>query len=190
MSIGALRRACESAQWIPANALWVWGIREAPQVEIDVEIERKFLLTEMPELDSLPANVECERLEVEQGWLPGERIRERLRRTIRPSGTDYTRTLKFGSGLVRQEVEEAMSIDLFESMWPLTQGRRVRKIRWVIRQDGKVWELDEFIDRDLVLLEVELSDVHEQVTLPSWATPLIDREVTDEPEYTNHQLAR
>ena len=83
-----------------------------------------------------------------------------------------------------------MSVDLFESMWPLTQGRRVRKIRWVIRQDGKVWELDEFIDRDLVLLEVELSDVHEQVTLPSWATPLIDREVTDEPEYTNHQLAR
>ena len=56
---------------MPVNALWVLGIREAPQVEIDVEIERKFLLTGMPELDLLPANVTCERLDVEQGWLPG-----------------------------------------------------------------------------------------------------------------------
>ena len=155
----------------------------------DVEIERKYLLSAMPEFDSIPGESKAERHEVEQGWNPGDNIRERLRRTVRGSGTAYYRTLKFGSGLVRTEIEESIDQELFESMWPLTRSRRIRKIRWLIRDGDRVWELDEFVDRDLVLLEIELASADETVALPGWAAAVVDREVTDESGFTNYALA-
>ena len=52
---------------------------------------------------------ECVRdvIEIEQGYLPGERINERLRRECHADGTiRLRRTLKTGHGLVRTEIEE------------------------------------------------------------------------------------
>jgi CYTH domain-containing protein len=52
-----------------------------------------------------------------------------------------------------------------------------------------VWEIDEFLDRDLHLAEVELESASQNPALPRWLAPYVVREVTDDPRYTNLSLA-
>lgn len=152
----------------------------------DREIERKYLLRELPaRVAGAPS------LEIDQGYLPGERINERVRRSRGADGVRYYRTIKAGSGLERFEVEEETSELFFTTVWPLTRGCRVRKRRYLIEDAGVTWEVDEFLDRaGLWLAEVELQHVEHVVTPPEWLRVAIEREVTDDPRYTNHALAR
>ena len=75
-------------------------------------------------------------------------------------------------------------------MWPLTADARVRKQRHVVRDAGHAWEVDVFLDRDLVLAEVELSGLDDVAELPGWLAPYVVRDVTGEPAYFNSVLAR
>ncbi len=150
-----------------------------------VEIERKFLLTGLP--PSMPGG---ETHEIAQGYLPGERLIERLRRD-RINGTErYLRTVKVGAGVARLEVEEETTRDLFEHLWPLTAGKRLVKRRHVVASPEHRWEIDEFLDRPLVVAEVELAEADAPVTIPEWLAPSVEREVTGEGEYLNVNLAR
>ncbi len=155
----------------------------------DVEIERKYLLTALP-----PEAAAAPVVEIDQGYLPGERILERIRRVRNASGggTDvqYFRTVKLGAGVQRFEFEEATTELFFTTVWPLTRGRRVQKRRYSILTDGAEWVVDEFVDRALVLAEIELDAADAVVQLPPWLTAVLDRDVTDESDYTNYRLAR
>ncbi len=151
----------------------------------DVEVERKYLLSALPRLPDA-----TELLEVEQGWLPGARLRERVRRVRRGDELRYFRTLKGGKGVSRVEIEEPTTREVFESLWALTRSCRIRKRRYVVREGPLVWEIDEFRDRPLVLAEVELPDEELQPQLPAWLAPRVVREVTDDSRYTNLELAR
>jgi CYTH domain-containing protein len=155
------------------------------RVRDDVEIERKYLLRSLP-TPLTDATVVL----IEQGYLPGTRLVERLRHEVTDGGDRWTRTVKVGIGVARTELEEPTTRELFDAMWPLTAGRRVTKRRHCIRHGALTWEIDEFTDRDLVLAEVELRNAAEQPDLPDWLAPLVVREVTGEPEYVNANLAR
>jgi CYTH domain-containing protein len=98
--------------------------------------------------------------------------------------------VKLGDGIARIEIEEACTRELFAKLWPLTQGRRVRKRRFAIEDGAHVWEIDAFKDRDLYLAEVELDSPEEEVVLPEWLAPYVEREVTTDPTYVNANLAR
>jgi CHAD domain-containing protein/CYTH domain-containing protein len=148
------------------------------------EIERKFLLTGLPSLDGAEGPVE-----IEQGYLPGERVIERLRRIRFDGGVELVRTVKEGSGLTRLEIEEVVTPDVFARFWPLTDGRRLRKRRYRIAEGTLTWEIDEFLDRDLVLAEVELPGQLTEVRIPEWLQPHVDREVTEDTAYSNVHLA-
>lgn len=151
----------------------------------DVEIERKYLLTGMPELpDSSYA------VEIDQGWLPGDRLRERLRRRRGPNGTEYFRTIKLGEGVQRTEIEEETTQELFEALWALTEGCRVVKRRHVVSDGALTWEIDEFLDRELFLAEVELDDPEAEVPIPPWLAPQLERDVTGAKAYVNLNLAQ
>jgi len=151
----------------------------------DSEIERKFLLSALPpEAAAAPAE------EIEQGWLPGERLRERLRRVVDADGERFYRTVKLGSGLQRLELEDQTSVELFGALWPHTAGCRVAKRRYRVRDGAFTWEIDEFRDRDLLLAEVELPDPATAVTIPAWLAPYLVRDVTGDPAYLNLNLAR
>jgi adenylate cyclase len=152
----------------------------------DREIERKYLLRELPaRVSGAPS------LEIDQGYLPGERINERVRRARGADGVRYSRTIKAGSGIERSEVEEETSELFFTTVWPLTRGHRVQKRRYLIEDNGVMWEIDEFLDRQgLWLAEVELEHAAVVVVPPEWLRRAIDSEVTDDPRYTNHALAR
>ena len=68
------------------------------------EIERAYLRTRMPRLPSGAV-----RMGIAQGWLPGERLQERVRRIrrIRRDGrATCVRTVTPGRGTTRTEVEE------------------------------------------------------------------------------------
>jgi adenylate cyclase len=54
-----------------------------------------------------------------------------------------------------------------------------------------MWEIDEFLDRGgLWLAELELDSADDVVVVPAWLRAAVEREVTDDPRYTNHALAR
>ena len=156
----------------------------------DVEIERKFLLR------ALPGRARRgRRADIDQGYLPGEHLHERIRRVTTRKGPGlvevrFYRTVKLGEGVTRTEVEEETTEAIFKAMWPLTKGRRLRKRRYAMDVDGKTWELDDFRDRDLALAEIELDSEDEPVTFPRWLEPLVEREVTTEAAYLNINLAR
>jgi CYTH domain-containing protein len=152
----------------------------------DREIERKYLLR------ALPSRVRDARvLEIDQGYLPGTRINERVRRAREDADVKYYRTIKTGQGIERLEIEEETTEFFFATVWPLTRGARVRKRRYLVPEADVTWEIDEFLDRDgLWLAEVELNQVDQLVDIPPWLRDDMDREVTDDPRYTNHALAR
>jgi CHAD domain-containing protein/CYTH domain-containing protein len=151
------------------------------------EIERKFLLRACP-----PETADAQVLEIEQGWLPGAAIIERLRRVRLDGAEGHYRTIKLGGGLARVEIEEPMAPALFASLWPLTADRRIAKRRYRVPDAGTslVWEIDDFHERELVLAEIELPSEMTEVEPPDWLAPYIVREVTDEGEFTNYQLAQ
>ena len=149
------------------------------------EVERKYLLSGLP-----PEATAAPSMEIEQGYLPGERVIERLRRIHAEGGVELVRTVKEGSGLVRLEVEEAVTPEVFDAVWPLTEGRRLRKRRYRVLAGDLTWEIDQFLDRDLVLAEVELPTAEAGVAIPSWLDPWIEREVTEDPGYGNFELSR
>lgn len=152
------------------------------------EIERKYLLRALPSADRLASATS---LEIDQGYIPGIRINERIRRAKGPDGVKYYRTMKFGGGLDRLELEDETTEEFFLATWPLTRGARVWKRRYLVPDRDVLWEIDEFLDRSgLWLAEVELEHVDQVVTIPDWLDPVIVREVTFEKGYTNRALAR
>ena len=148
-----------------------------------LEIERRYLLNGVP---TLPADARAYRLE--QGYLPDDA--GRVRRRVAPDGAvTYTHTLKTGRGLVRRETERELGPDEFETLWPRTAGRRLAKTRSCVTEGPLVWEIDDYDGLDLVLAEVELPSPDTTVTIPPWLAAHVVRDVTDEPEYQNYEIA-
>jgi CHAD domain-containing protein/CYTH domain-containing protein len=162
----------------------------ANAARIGIEIERKYLLRFVPDEAR-----DGQRLDIDQGYVPGEELHERIRRvSVRHASgrTDvhFYRTVKLGEGVARTEIEEETTEAIFQVLWPLTRGRRLRKRRFEVTADGHTWEIDEFKNRDLVLAEIELESEDDDVTFPEWLEPAVQREVTTEPEFQNINLAR
>jgi CHAD domain-containing protein/CYTH domain-containing protein len=149
-----------------------------------VERERKYLLTGLPDV---VASVTPE--EIEQGWLPGDRLRERVRRVTDADGDRFYRTVKLGAGVERIEIEEETTRAVFDQLWPLTEGCRIVKQRYRVPEGEFAWEVDAFRDRDLVLAEVELPADRDEAPIPDWLSPVVSRDVTGDPAYLNLTLA-
>jgi CHAD domain-containing protein/CYTH domain-containing protein len=185
-----------SAEWLGDKAAGVFrdvdavADRIAQSAREGQEIERKYLLRFVPEKAR-----DSRWVEIAQGYLPGSKLQERIRRVSVNHGSGgkdvhYYRTMKLGEGVTRTEVEEETTEAIFLAMWPLTKRRRLRKRRFEVDVDGLTWEIDEFKNRDLVLAEVELDSEDDEVTFPDWLAPAVQREVTGEPEFLNINLAR
>ncbi len=171
---------------LAALAGQVRGLADAVEARAGgrLEHERKFLLAALP-----PRAESAEAVEIVQGWLPGARLRERIRRARRAGVDHYFRAVKRGSGGSRLEAEEETTREVFETLWPLTEGRRIAKRRHRVRDGDYAWEIDVFTDRDLVLAEVELPARSTELELPEWLRPLALRDVTDDPAFRNENLA-
>ncbi len=149
-----------------------------------IENERKYLLSGVP-----PRAAEVSPVHIAQGWLPGERVRERIRRVSGVEGDRYWRGIKQGAGPQRLESEEEIGREVFEAFWPLTEGRRLDKRRHRVNDGHLTWEIDDFEGRDLVVAEVELPAQDVEAAFPDWLRPFVVRDVTEEPAYLNYNLA-
>lgn len=146
-----------------------------------MEIERKFLVNEPPDLTRHGAK------EIEQGYLTladaGAEVR--LRRA------DETLVLTVKGGTGRSRIEEELELDrsAFDALWPLTEGKRIRKTRYVLPHDGLELEVDVFEGEleGLVLAEVEFESDSEADAFepPGW----FGEEVTGDDRYLNESLA-
>ena len=149
-----------------------------------IEIERKYLLSDLPESLSGRSG-----RALAQGYLPGERLIERIRRIDHNGQSRFIRTVKLGEGVARVEIEEACDETVFETLWSLTAGRRIEKTRYAVPEGEYVWEIDAFKGQALFLAEIELPSVDSPVSFPAWLAPYIVREVTGERDYTNWALS-
>jgi CYTH domain-containing protein/CHAD domain-containing protein len=146
------------------------------------EIERKFLLGELP-----PSLAGRTGEPISQGYLTsGEGAEIRLRR----AGERTLLTVKTGVGEVREEVEVRVGAELFDSLWPLTDGRRVRKTR--LHEplgNGLEAEIDVYGEEltGLVVAEVEFRSPEQSRAFapPGW----FGDEVTGDARYANRELA-
>ena len=148
-----------------------------------VEIERKFLVAEVPDgLERSGAS------EIRQGYLAVDGEAEvRVRRRDDAA----TLTVKRGAGRAREEAEIEIDAASFETLWPLTLGRRVEKTRHLVPTDGGLTiELDVYSGalRGLVVAEVEFDDDDQARAFapPAW----LGAEVTEDPRFKNQALAR
>jgi CYTH domain-containing protein len=147
-----------------------------------VEIERKFLV------DSVPADIATyPSARIEQGYLA---ITDDVEVRLRRRGPTIVLTIKSSGDRVRVEEEFELDARRFESLWPLTEGRRLEKTRYTIpAEGGHTVELDIY-DGDLaglVTAEVEFENFADASGFVP--APWLGREVSDDPRYKNKHLA-
>lgn len=156
-----------------------------------VEIERKFLLKRKPNF-SLRYFRDIAKVSIEQMYL---KCGKRIRKISQNGYSSYYLTEKYdikGSAAgVRREIENNISaldyISLSEKREMST--KIIKKDRYYFVWENQYFELDVFHEpKGLCLLEIELINSNDTVKLPPFLE--IVREVTVEPKYTNHAIAR
>jgi adenylate cyclase len=148
-----------------------------------LEVERKFLLAGRP-----PGLEEHPSRRIEQGYLAvGE---EGVEVRVRRIGSESLLTIKSAPGLVRVEEEISIEPRRFDSLWPLTDGRRLVKTRYFVPlEDGLTAEIDDYDEelRGLLTAEVEFPSVEasERFRAPDW----MGEDVTGDERYAARSLA-
>jgi CYTH domain-containing protein len=148
---------------------------------VGTEIERKFVLAATPDwLDSAPAEP------IEQGYLAvgdGSEVRLRL------IGGRPRLTVKSGAGLSRGEAEIELTEAQFEALWPLTEGRRLSKVRHRRETGDETIEVDVYggAHDGLIVAEIEFdsTDASARFAPPGW----LGTEVTGDDRWANASLA-
>jgi CYTH domain-containing protein len=148
------------------------------------EIERKFLIKRLPaELKRASRNP------IRQGYLVTEPTDRHVR--LREKGKQASLTFKrvHGHGELREEREIKLTAKQFAALWPATAGRRLKKLRYEIRWNNLLIEIDVYRGRNagLRVAEVEFPNrvACRKFKAPDW----FGREVTGEKRYSNIILA-
>ena len=144
-----------------------------------IEIERKFLLTSLP--DTMRGGTR-----ILQGYLAHD---EQMEVRIRQYGNHHVLTVKEGRGLRRREIEVEISPEQFQALWPSTEGRRLEKVRSQVKHGAFQVEVDRYLGdlEPLLVAEVEFSSVEESERFEK--PDYFGQEVTDEDAYKNLFLA-
>jgi adenylate cyclase len=146
-----------------------------------VEIERKFLVSDLPDLGGR------EGVRIEQGYLTLADAGAEVR--LRRKGDELLLTVKGGKGRERAEVELDLTEEQFAELWDLTEGKRLEKTRVIAPLGSLEVEIDRFggVLEGLVLAEIEFPDEEsaDGFEPPAW----LGREVTGEEDYLNESLA-
>jgi CYTH domain-containing protein len=145
------------------------------------EIERKFLVTALP--DGLG-----EGDTIDQGYLAiaPDGVETRIRRRAGAA----TLTVKSGPAMIRVEEEIPLETARFDALWPLTEGRRLEKVRHLIPLErGLTAELDVYGGALAGLLTAEIEFPSEAAARDFSPPPWLGEEVTGDATYANQNLA-
>ena len=153
------------------------------------EIERKFLILR-PDLLNLGAL--CKVKEISQTYLTASEGSVRVRRTEERGTVSYVECCKRNvTSLRRIEIERELTEEEYNRRLAARDPRRqtIRKTRYCLPYAGHTFEIDifPFWSRQAIM-EVELKSENEEFTFPPFVRVL--REVTEDPAYSNHSMAR
>ena len=139
-----------------------------------MEIEKKYLISEMPDLSKYNHK------DIIQGYLctaPVVRVRQ--------DGDSYYMTYKGSGMMVREEYNLPLTKDSFEHLLPKCDGKVINKTRYLIPYEKYTVELDVFHGdhAPLIMAEVEFDSEEEALGFdaPDW----FGLEVTNDPAYHN-----
>lgn len=142
-----------------------------------MEIERKFLIKELPDLNKF------EHKHITQGYLntnPVVRVRE--------DGDKYYLTYKGKGLLAREEANLPLTKEAFEHLIVKSDGKVIRKMRYLIPYKSLTIELDVFEGNHapLIMAEVEFESEEQAnaFTAPDWFA----EEVTFDSAYQNSNM--
>lgn len=147
-----------------------------------MEIERKYLIKEVPEsIENYPHE------RIEQGYL----CREPVVR-VRAQGSKYILTYKGGGLIAREEYNLPLNEEAFAHLIEKADGKVIRKTRYRIPYQTYVIELDFFDDvfidsgEPLIMAEVEFESIEEADSFspPEW----FGKDVSLDPRYHNSNM--
>lgn len=143
------------------------------------EIERKFKVKEVPDLSEY--EFKC----IEQGYLNTDPV---IR--VRKDNDKYYMTYKGKGFIEREEYNLPLNKEAFEHLVTKSDGRIIRKKRYLIPFDKYLIELDIFEDdlKPLIIAEVEFETKEEAESFipPEWFSD----DVTNDRTYTNAYLSK
>jgi len=145
------------------------------------EIERKFLTANEGWRDQVTSTTS-----LWQGYLNSEKART-VR--VRIAGEKGYLTIKGPSvGIVRKEFEYEIPLADARELMTLCEQPIIEKTRYLVAQNGHVWEVDVFAgaNEGLVVAELELDSEAETFVRPDW----LGEEVSDDARYFNSSLIK
>jgi len=148
-----------------------------------IEIERKFLVkSNAYKEESFKAT------RITQGFLNTDKNRTIRVRVKEDKGYLTVKGKSTSNGLSRFEWEkEIFKIDA-ESLLQLCEKGIIDKIRYHVKVDNHIFEVDEFLaeNKGLIIAEIELNHENEIFKKPNW----LGKEVTGDIKYYNSQLSK
>lgn len=165
--------------------------------EPKIEIERRFLLKELPGALHRPFRG-VQSFDIFQSYLP-EVIDNKVTRfraqkdSVTGEEVYFLITKKKVSSKSAIETEEGLDHGRFFH-YTMTASKGIRKIRFHYKcHTGLVWEIDLFPANkqreQLIIAEVELKNEDVEVHVPHLIQEVLVREITEEPEFSNFNLA-
>lgn len=148
-----------------------------------IEIERKFLVSR-----EAWRPLVSKRRTIKQGYLTRGNAPAVVRVRINDEGHSRLTIKSAATGPARGEFEYDIPMDHAAELLKLCGDHTLTKTRHCVPAGELTWEIDVFEGRHagLVIAEVELSSPDQQLPLPPW----LGKEVTDDPSYSNENLAR
>ena len=148
---------------------------------MNIEIERKFLVKEFDE------SIALEKIKIKQGYISSSDGKVVRVRTFNDKAylTVKYRKSKLSRGEFEYEIPFSDALLLIENA---CSGEVLEKTRYIYPFEEKTWEIDVFEGKNkgIIIAEIELEREDEEFNLP----PFIEKEVTNDKRYSNHNLAK
>ncbi len=150
---------------------------------MSLEIERKFLVNS----DAFK-NAAFKKAYIKQGFLNSDKNRVVRVRVKDEQGFLTIKGKTTANGTTRFEWEKEISLSDAKNLFALCEKGIIEKYRYLIKVEGYIYEVDEFLgdNEGLIVAEIELNDEHDSFEKPSW----IAQEVTGEIKYYNSNLSK
>lgn len=158
--------------------------------QVNLEIERKFLLKRLPV--EMLKKTKHEIIEISQYYLFINGVWQRFRIAQTKKGTKYIHTIKHSlKPGVFQEDEREMSKQEFVNIvyGPSKDVRIMEKTRYVVKFQKLKFEIDFYKNLSLVTLEVELPKIDHVYKTPAAISKEILMELTGMKQFSNFNLA-
>jgi len=150
---------------------------------MSIEIERKFLVK------STNFKKDCfKKTHIKQGFLNSNKHRVVRIRVVDQVGFITVKGKSFDKGTSRFEWEKEIAKPDAEKLLLLCETTPIQKVRYLVKNEKYVFEVDEFLDDNLglIIAEIELNTKNEPFKKPNW----LGKEVTGKKKYYNSELSK